>query len=409
MINTTLCYIEHDDCYLMLLRNKKKNDLNAQKWIGVGGKFLPGETADDCLIREVWEETGLRLTSHEIVGVIKFISDIDEDEEMFLYKGLSFEGELIEDCPEGELHWIPKGEVLSLPTWEGDRYFLEPFIEGRKNLNMTVRYENHELVEVIDNTEPVKTLKSSIISSPHGFSTRVGGVSFGCFESLNLGMNRGDDPALVCENWRRFLESADIDYEPFVYGKQVHRNYVHTASKEDAHFPCYEGEWIEADGIVTNKKNLALAISTADCVPVLLEDSQNGVIGAVHSGWRSTMADIEGEAVSKMLSLGAKAATIKAAVGPAIEQCCFEVGKEVIDAAKSLIGMAADDCFYQKENQKYMLDLKKVIKLRLIQLGLKAENIESVGECTMCNPKTYYSHRYSNGSRGSLFSIIMMK
>lgn len=101
----------------MLHRNKKSNDLNAQKWIGVGGKFQEGETVEECLIREVFEETNLTLTKFEYVGMIKFISDTWEDEDMYLFKGTDFEGELIEDCPEGTLKWVPAEEVLNLPTW----------------------------------------------------------------------------------------------------------------------------------------------------------------------------------------------------------------------------------------------------------------------------------------------------
>jgi len=240
---------------------------------------------------------------------------------------------------------------------------------------------------------------------PHGFSTRIGGVSTGIYESLNLGMNRGDDKDKVIRNWDIFLEEAGIVNRSFVCGNQVHGNNVHIASANDLR-PAYgPGELIQADGYVTNEPGVPLAIFTADCVPLLLEDSVHGVIGCVHSGWRSTVADIEGEAIKKMLSLGAFTSDIHIAIGPAIDRCCFEVGSEVIEAVEKLIGPASS-LYELKPNGKYMLDLRGVVKERFIQCNIPSENIELVGGCTMCNPGRYFSHRYSNGSRGSLACVI---
>lgn len=148
MINSTLCYIEQNGKYLMLFRNKKTHDVNGQKWVGVGGKFEPGETAEQCLIREVKEETGLELLSYHYFGVINFISDEWEDEHMHLFLGTAFSGKLIPDCPEGELHWIEKEKVLDLPMWEGDPYFLKEMLNGADKISMTLRYEGEKLVEV---------------------------------------------------------------------------------------------------------------------------------------------------------------------------------------------------------------------------------------------------------------------
>lgn len=410
MINTTLCYIEYDNKYLMLHRDKKKKDLNAAKWIGVGGKFEPGETVEECLLREVFEETGLTLTDYVFVGLVKFVSDVYEAEDMYLFKGTAFCGELKDECDEGTLEWVDASKVLSLPTWEGDKYFLKPLLEGRTGLNMTVRYEGEKLAEFRDDSEEVVALSSSLISSPHGFSTRIGGVSTGEFASLDLGMNRGDIKERVIENWRRFMNACGIPYIPFVCGKQVHGNVVHVASFADARPAFGKGELIEADGYVTNEVGLPLAIFTADCVPVLLEDPVTGAVGVVHCGWRSTVADIEASAIEKMRLLGARAEDIRVAVGPAIEKCCFEVGAEVIDSVASLIGEdMANHYFTLKPDGKYMLDLKGVVACRFEQLGVLNGNIEMVGECTMCHPAVYFSHRYSNGVRGSLATIIMKK
>lgn len=420
MITSTLCYIERKidgkGQTLMLYRNKKENDLNEGKWVGVGGKLEAGENVDECVCREVLEETGLKLTSFELRGLIKFISDKWEDEDMYLYYADGFEGEIVEDCNEGELHWIDTEKVIDLPTWEGDRIFLEPFFKGEKDIDITVKYQGDKLVESMHGTEIVNTLKSRKISCKHGFSTRSGGVSEGIYSTLNLGMNRGDIKERVIENWRRFLVSCDIHEKEFVCGAQVHGNNVHIATSKDLR-PAYgPGELIDADGYVTNEKGIALAIFIADCVPVLLEDKVHGVIGAVHCGWRPTVADILKNAVEKMISLGAVSSDINVAIGPAIDQCCFEVGSEVIEAVDGLLGKSVAEKFYKKRTasasitgeEKFMLDLRGVVKERLIQLGLSGENIELVGECTMCNPDKYWSHRYTKGERGSLATVIML-
>ena len=410
MINTTLCYIECDNKYLMLFRDKKTNDINASKWVGIGGKQEPGETMEETLLREVFEETGLTLTAYTPVGLIKFLSDTYEAEDMYLYKGDDFTGELIPDCDEGTLKWIEKSDVLKLPMWEGDRYFLEPMLSGRTNLNITLSYEGDKLVKVTDATAKTECDFASDISSPHGFSTRIGGVSCEEFSFLNLGMNRGDVKERVTENWRRFMEAAGVGYRPFVCGRQVHENHVHIAAAEDARWAYGPGELIEADGYVTNVKGLPLGIFTADCVPVLLEDIKAGVVGAVHCGWRSTVADIEGEAIDKMCRLGAHPENIHIAIGPAINKCCFEVGREVIDAVNKLIGSEIASEFYDlKSDGKYMLDLKGVVAKRFMQLNVQKENIEMTGGCTMCNPDRYYSHRAGKDKRGSLACVIALK
>lgn len=248
--------------------------------------------------------------------------------------------------------------------------------------------------------------KSELIYCPHAFSTRAGGVSEGTYASLNLGMNRGDKQELVIENWNRFLTAAGIEMREFVCGSQVHGNNVVIAGTDDLR-PAYgPGHMHDADGYVTNERNVPLAIFTADCVPLLLEDHQNHVIGAIHCGWRSTVSDIEGVAIEKMISLGAVPSLIHAAIGPAIDICCFEVGFEVIRAVQDMLGEPATEYFTSKRNGKFYLDLRGVVHRRLIQLGLSEENIEHVGGCTMCHPGLYYSHRYGGKTRGSLACVI---
>lgn len=130
MTTTTLCYIENEGKYLMLHRVKKKNDINEGKWIGVGGHAEGQEAPEECLVREVKEETGLILTSYRFRGVVTFISDACEAELMCVFTADGYTGELIE-CDEGDLCWVDKAEVPKLPTWEGDSVFLEMLLPVR--------------------------------------------------------------------------------------------------------------------------------------------------------------------------------------------------------------------------------------------------------------------------------------
>lgn len=150
---TTLCYIEKDDKYLMLHRVKKENDLNKDKWIGVGGKFEEGETPEECLLREVKEETGLTLTSYKFRGIITFLSDEWGCEYMHLFTADEYEGELPEErmreCDEGELVWVPKSEIENLHLWEGDKIFLRLLEEREEFFSLKLRYEGDTLVESV--------------------------------------------------------------------------------------------------------------------------------------------------------------------------------------------------------------------------------------------------------------------
>jgi hypothetical protein len=227
-------------------------------------------------------------------------------------------------------------------------------------------------------------------------------------------MKLGDDWRRVWENYNRFLASAGIMQRDFVCGNQVHGNSVHIATSKDLRVAYGKGTIYEVDGYVTNEPGIPIVVFTADCVPVLLEDNKHGVIGALHCGWRSTVADIEKEGIDKMVSLGAKVENIHIAIGPAIEASCFEVGSEVIEAAEKLLGSCANN-FYEKEVEaetgkiiegKFLLNLKGVIRERFIQLGVKSDSIDIINECTMCNPDKFWSHRYTKGQRGSQASII---
>ena len=143
---TTLCYIEKDGCYLMLHRVKKEHDMNRDKWIGVGGHVEEGESPEECLLREVYEETGLTLTSWRPRGIVTFTADVWETEYMFLYTAEGYTGELA-DCDEGKLEWVEKSRVYDLPLWEGDRIFLRLLEEDAPFFSLKLRYEGDTLAE----------------------------------------------------------------------------------------------------------------------------------------------------------------------------------------------------------------------------------------------------------------------
>ena len=155
MRNSTLCYIERDGCYLMLHRVKKEHDVNRDKWIGVGGGFEEGESPEDCVLREVLEETGLMLRRPRFRGVVTFVYDGGGGritEYMFLYTAAEFSGEPGE-CDEGVLEWVPKERVTALPIWEGDRIFLRLLAEDAPCFSLKLVYEGDTLTEAVLNGE----------------------------------------------------------------------------------------------------------------------------------------------------------------------------------------------------------------------------------------------------------------
>ena len=144
---TTLCYIEKDDCYLLLHRIKKEQDINKDKWIGIGGHFEAKESPEECLLREVKEETGLRLTSYRFRGIVTFVTEKGLYEYMCLYTADGFEGEL-QDCDEGTLEWVPKHKLSNLNLWQGDYIFLRLLEEREEFFSLKLVYEGDALVQV---------------------------------------------------------------------------------------------------------------------------------------------------------------------------------------------------------------------------------------------------------------------
>lgn len=250
-------------------------------------------------------------------------------------------------------------------------------------------------------------MTSTLLRSRHMFTTRYGGVSEGVYESWNLGENRGDDIENVRENIRRAAELMGTDTDGFVITKQVHGVEVRQAHFADRHTVGTPVPY-EADGLVTDERSLALMIFIADCVPVLLEDFEAGVVAAVHCGWKSSVGDILRVAVDKMCALGAKRERICAAIGESIGTCCFETDADVPLAVSDYLGGDTEGLIFPKEGGKFRVDLKGANRRRLISLGLDPKNIDVSDECTMCGGDKYWSHRKTEGVRGTQAAMIIL-
>ena len=154
MRNTTLCHIEKDGKYLMLHRIKKENDLNHDKWVGIGGKFEDKESPEECVVRETFEETGLTLNSYRYCGIVTFVSDKWETEYMHIFHSDDFSGEL-KECDEGNLCWVEIGEIYNLPIWEGDKIFLKLIENKAPFFSLKLEYTGDTLINAVLNGEKV--------------------------------------------------------------------------------------------------------------------------------------------------------------------------------------------------------------------------------------------------------------
>ena len=249
------------------------------------------------------------------------------------------------------------------------------------------------------------------LGTVHGFSTRLGGVSAPPFDTLNLGLSQGDDPACVRENFRRFCAAVGADVDRMVVTHQVHQDDVRIATSADAGKGLDRERDYDVDGLITNERGLPLVIHSADCIPVLLYDPVKQVIGACHAGWRGTALGIAARTARRMAEVyGTDPADLHCAIGPGISRCCFETGPEVPEAVHALLGSDAEGLCPPEEGVegKFLVDLKETNRRRLLQLGLAPEHIDVSPDCTMCMQDVYWSHRATKGRRGTMASVIML-
>lgn len=228
----------------------------------------------------------------------------------------------------------------------------------------------------------------------HGFIGRSGGVSTGAFASMNLSYWVGDDERAVDTNWQRLRREVP-DLKLVARLNQVHGNVVHAATRDTAALrPA-------GDGIVTAEPGVMLGIFSADCVPILMVDSKRKIAGAFHAGWRGVIADIADTGVRAMVQLGARASGIRAAMGPSIGQCCFEVDAELGERFGHEIAGARNHIMIGRPGKAF-IDLRAVVRDQLERAGLAPENIAKVGPCTQCASDRFFSRRAAGGKTTGL-------
>ena len=248
----------------------------------------------------------------------------------------------------------------------------------------------------------------------HGCSTRLGGVSDGIHSTMNLGFQNGDQPERVYENYNRICAAIGVQSESVVHAKQTHKDNVRivTAADRGKGFNR-ERDYEDIDALVTNESGVTLTILTADCVPVYLVDPVKRVIGLAHSGWRGTVCRIAAKTVRCMCeTYGSIPSDIIAVTGPCICWDCYEVGDEVAENFRSEFG----DKIYQKISHaeftsytKTHIDLPQAITETLLMAGLKETSVIQCGLCTACNSELLFSHRVTQGKRGTLASFLAIK
>ncbi len=246
----------------------------------------------------------------------------------------------------------------------------------------------------------------------HCFSTRHGGVSSGIFERLNLGFGRGDRDEHVKENFRILCEALEIKPNHLVFTNQVHDDLVHVVDEKDCgKGMTRESDLLGVDGFITNKKEVALVTFYADCVPLYFLDPVHEVIGLAHAGWRGTVKKIGAKTIQKMTEVfGSRPEELIGAIGPSIGACCFEVSEDVkSEFEKTFEPQILGTIVKSYSASKYMLDLWAANEAIMIEAGMKADRITKTDVCTMCHKNDLFSHRGSNGQRGSMVAIMQLK
>ncbi|MCL2396551.1 MAG: peptidoglycan editing factor PgeF [Defluviitaleaceae bacterium] len=236
----------------------------------------------------------------------------------------------------------------------------------------------------------------------HAFSTRIGGVSRGCFVSMNLSPNTGDDPATVQENYRLFCDAAGFNAENIVMANQHHTTNI---QKVDG-----LGVLENVDGLMTNRPGIMLVTYYADCVPLMFCDPVRGVIANSHAGWRGTAHNMAGKTVERMTAeYGCNPRDILVGIGPSISRKNFEVGPEVAEDFKVLLPFSARFVYNSESTvNKFHVDLWEINRQNLEAAGILPQNIEVAGMCTYDDGDLFYSHRRDGMARGGMAAFIQL-
>lgn len=238
----------------------------------------------------------------------------------------------------------------------------------------------------------------------HGFSTRVGGVSEGCYSSMNLRFHCDDTRENVLENYKIMAKTLGMDYEKLVLSKQVHEDIVHTVTDDDiGNGITTENKFDSADALITDKAGVGLVTLFADCVPLFFLDKRQKVIALAHSGWKGTVLRIGQKTIEKMKNdYESKAEDILTAIGPAIQECHFEVGDDVAEIFIREFGVDTA----VRYGDKYHVNMPKAIEKQFKESGILPQNIDNCGICTYCESDLLFSHRKTNGKRGNLGAFM---
>ena len=271
-------------------------------------------------------------------------------------------------------------------------------------------------MERIISSNGVVYYRSKLIPCPHGFSTRLGGVSIlEHTKSLNLGVDRGDEKETVLKNLKLFADAVGFSPKEVISVPQIHSSYVRYVTEDNAGEGFYCEPTDACDGYITDRQGVVLGVRTADCVPILLyaapHNGFGGAVAAVHAGWRGTVSKIVINAIDKIIEKGAGLQEIKVAIGPAIEKCCYEVRDDFYHSFKEFAGEEITEKFVKSDTVRdgvWWADLKGVNRELLIQRGIPRENIDVCELCTCCMPDEFYSHRYTKGKRGTMLSVITL-
>ncbi len=242
----------------------------------------------------------------------------------------------------------------------------------------------------------------------HCFTTRMGGVSEGIFESLNLSFTRGDRREAVEENFHRVAMALGTDYEKFICSDQTHTTNVRRVTGADAGKGLTRSrDYTDVDGLITNEPGVVLSTFYADCVPLYFVDPQHKAIGLSHSGWRGTVGRIGKITLEAMRQeFGTRPEEVISAIGPSICQSCYEISEDVAEAFKREFRTHETEILLDKKNGKYQLDLWRANELVLLEAGVRPEHLAVTNICTCCNHRLLFSHRASQGKRGNLGAFL---
>lgn len=253
-----------------------------------------------------------------------------------------------------------------------------------------------------------KLSKTGVVN--HLFSTRLGGVSQGRYESMHLSFLNGDTRENVLENYRRLCECENIDINHLVLSAQTHTNNVEIVTKSDCGKGIFKEGFCDVDGLITNEPQVALVTQYADCTPLVFCDPVKRVIATSHAGWRGTVKEIGKVTIEKMAAnFGCNPKDVIAGIGPCIKKCCYEVDIPVFNEFSRLSYLDLDKIFTRVSDEKFMLDLVEANRQILLHAGILEENIDISDICTCCNADTLHSHRATKGERGNLGLIIELK